>query len=65
MKMDHVMEVVHKTVNLIRARGLNHRQFDILLNDAGVSHGLPYHNEIRWQSRDIALKSFSNLDGEL
>ena len=31
LKMDHVMQVVVRTVNFIRARGLNRRQFDSLL----------------------------------
>jgi len=31
LKVDHVMEVVVRTVDFIRTRGLNHRQFDSLL----------------------------------
>jgi len=31
LKMDHVMQVVVRTVNFIRSRVLNHRQFDSLL----------------------------------
>ncbi|KAL0973590.1 hypothetical protein UPYG_G00206600 [Umbra pygmaea] len=34
LKMDHVMEVVVRTVNFIWSRGLNHRQFDKLLSDS-------------------------------
>lgn len=48
LKMDHVM-VVH-TVNFIRSRGLNHRQFDKLLSDSNITHSLPYHTEVRWLS---------------
>lgn len=48
LKMDHVMEVVVRTVNFIQARGLNHRQFDCLLSENHVTHTLPYHTEVRW-----------------
>ena len=51
LKMDHVMQVVVRTVNFIQARGLNHRQFDSLLSDKGFPYGLPYHTEVRWLSR--------------
>ncbi|KAA8593209.1 hypothetical protein FQN60_009325, partial [Etheostoma spectabile] len=45
LKMDHVMEVVVQTVNFIRVRGLRDHQFDCLLNDNKITHGLPYHTE--------------------
>jgi len=32
-KMDHIMQVVARTVNFIRSTGLDHRQFDSLLSD--------------------------------
>ena len=57
LKMDLVMKDV-KTVNFIHARGLSHHQFDNLLIDKGVSHGLPYYAEVRWLSRSIVLKHF-------
>ncbi|KAL3976413.1 hypothetical protein ACER0C_022299 [Sarotherodon galilaeus] len=65
LKMDHVMEVVVRTVNFIRARGLNHRQFDSLLSDCNITHGLPYHAEVRWLSRGAVLKRFFDLRGEI
>uniref|UniRef100_A0A9J7YGI0 Uncharacterized protein n=1 Tax=Cyprinus carpio carpio TaxID=630221 RepID=A0A9J7YGI0_CYPCA len=65
LKMDHVMEVVVRTVNFIRARGLNHHQFDSLLIDCNITHGLPYHTEVRWLSRGAVLKRFFDLRGEI
>ncbi|KAL3974132.1 nostrin [Sarotherodon galilaeus] len=65
LKMDHVMEVVIRTVNFIRGRGLNHRQFDSLLSDCNITHGLPYHTEVRWLSRGALLKRFFDLRGEI
>ena len=65
LKIDHVMEVVVKTVNLSCVKGLKHRHLDNLLNDVSVSHGLPYHIEARWVNRDIALKRFFNSEGKL
>ena len=63
--MYHVMEVVVRTVNFIRARGLNHRQFDSLLSDKDITHGLPYHTEVRWLNRAAVLKRFFELREEI
>lgn len=65
LRMDHVMEVVIRTVNFIRARGLNHRQFDCLLSDNDIKYGLPYHTEVRWLSRGAMLKRFFDLREEI
>ncbi|XP_014788869.1 general transcription factor II-I repeat domain-containing protein 2A [Octopus bimaculoides] len=51
-KMDHVVEAVVRTANFIRTRGLNHRQFDNLLSDIGVTYGLPYHTR-KWTNRTM------------
>lgn len=64
LKMSHVMDVVIKTVNFIRARGLKHRQFNSLLEEIHA-HGLPYHTEVRWLSRGLVLKRFYELRSEI
>ena len=46
------------------SRDGNRYQFDNLLNDEGVSHGLPYHTEVRWLSQGIVLKRFFELQGD-
>ncbi|KAL3975343.1 C-C motif chemokine 24 [Sarotherodon galilaeus] len=51
LKMDHVVDVVTKTVNFIRARALNHRQFIALLEENEMEHGdISYHCSVRWLS---------------
>ncbi|XP_037789324.1 general transcription factor II-I repeat domain-containing protein 2-like [Penaeus monodon] len=45
LKMNNVMELVVRTVNFIRSRGLNHRHFDSLLREKDHNYGLPYHTE--------------------
>ena len=50
-----------RTVNFIRARGLNHCQFVSLLSDNDITCGLPYKMEVRLVSRGAALKCFFDL----
>lgn len=66
LKMDHVMTVVIATVNFIRARGLNHRQFKELLRDIEADYGdVVYYCEVRWLSRAKVLHRFYGLRDEI
>ena len=42
LRMNNVMEVVVRTLNFIRSRGMNHRQFESLLREKDHNYGLPY-----------------------
>jgi len=66
LQMKEVMDVVVKTVNFIRSRGLNHRQFQSFLTDMDSEYGeLLYHTEVRWMSRGNVLKRFYALRNEI
>ena len=60
-----IFSVVVKTVNYIRFRGLNYRQFDTFLKDNDIQAGLPYHTEERWLSQGAVLKHFFELREEI
>ena len=66
LKFKHVMGRVIKAVNFIRARGLNHRQFQKFLNDLDTEHqDLAYFFEVRWLSKGSILRRIYKLQKEV
>ena len=62
IQLKEIMDVVVKTVNCMRARGLNHRQFTSFLTSMDSDYReLLYHTEVRWLSRGNVLKCFFAL----
>ena len=51
------MELLKITINFIKSRGLNHRQFRSLLEEIDANYGdLVYYCEVRWLSRGKTLQ---------
>ncbi|XP_074498631.1 general transcription factor II-I repeat domain-containing protein 2-like [Sebastes fasciatus] len=66
VQLGDVMNTVVKTVNIIRARGLHHREFQAFLSDVDAEYGdLLYHSEVRWLSRGSVLQRFYSLRSEI
>lgn len=66
MRMEHVLSTVTSVVNLIRAKGLNHRQFKSFLDEIGSEYtDVPYHTDVRWLSRGKVLNRFLELHEEI
>ena len=66
IQLGDVMEVVVKTVNVIRARGLFHRKFQEFLSELDAEYGdIVYHSAARWLSRGNVLKRFNSLRSEI
>src|SRR6218665_3301780 len=62
LQLDSVMNVVMKIVNFIRARALNHRQFQLLLEEMEAEYGdLILHCDVRWLSKGKVLDRFFSL----
>ena len=66
LEMKHVMEIDVKTVNFLKSRGLNHRQFKTFLEQSEADFGdVIYFSAVRWLSRGATLKRFFNLRKEI
>ncbi|XP_073687696.1 general transcription factor II-I repeat domain-containing protein 2A-like [Garra rufa] len=66
LKLHSVMTTVVSTINFIKSRGLNSRQFKELLSDLESEYGdLVYHCEVRWLSRADMLERFYKLREEV
>jgi hypothetical protein len=62
--VENVIKNLAKTVNFLRSRSLNHRQFTAFLFMIESEYGeLLYHTEVRWPSRGNMLKQFLSLEG--
>lgn len=59
LDMKHVMDIVVKTVNFLKSRGLNHRQFKTFLEQSEADFSdVIYFTAVRWLSRGATLKRF-------
>ena len=66
LKLNNVMKTVVSTINFIKSRGLNNRQFKELLSKLESEYGdLVYHCEVRWLSRANMLARFYTLREEV
>ena len=62
----HVMSLVVKVVNSIRAKALQHRLFKALLDELDSAYGdLLLHADVRWLSRGKVLQRFVDLLPEI
>lgn len=66
LPFEHVMKIVTKIINSIRAAPLQHRLFKALLEDTeDKEHDLILHTEVRWLSKGKVLTRFVNLIEEI
>lgn len=66
LNIPEVMTFVVKTINFIKARGLNNRQFQLMLTEMESEYGdLLYYCEVRWLSRGAMLERFYVLRKEV
>lgn len=66
LNIKHIMDPVVHAVNLIRARGLNHRQFRSFLEDIEADFSdVLYHTNVRWLSMGKVLERAWALKEEI
>lgn len=66
VNLGDVMNTIVTTVNIIRARGLYHREFQAFLSDVDAEYGdLLYYSEARWLSCGAVPKRFYCLRSEI
>ena len=66
LTFDNVMKFVFNSVNFIRSRGPNHRQFGSFLEGIEAEYrDIPDHTDVRWLSRGKVLKRFVELRTEI
>lgn len=64
--LNEVLQIVVKTVNLIKAQPLQSRLFKVLCEDMGSEHtALLFHTEARWLSRGNVLNRIFELRNEV
>ncbi|KAK2856688.1 hypothetical protein Q5P01_005423 [Channa striata] len=66
VQLGDVMNTVVKTVNIIRAKGLYHREFQAFLSDVDAEYGdVLYHSDVCLLSRGSLLQRFYSLKSEI
>jgi len=66
LPFEHVMKIVTKIINSIRAAPLQHRLFKALLEDTeDKEHDLILHTKVRWLSKGKVLTRFVSLIEEI
>jgi len=66
LKMENVTQVVIQTINYIRSKGLQHRQFQEFLKVMGSDfEDVTYYTEVRWLSRGNMFQRFYHLRTEI
>ncbi|KAK2848579.1 hypothetical protein Q5P01_008413 [Channa striata] len=65
VQLGDVMNTVVKTVNIIRATGLYHREFQAFLSDVDAEYDVLYYSDVRWLSRGSLLQRFYSLRSEI
>ena len=66
LQLNHAVNPVVKLVNFIRARGLQHRQFIVFLEETDADHqDLLYHSRVRWLSLGKVFQRVWELKEEI